>query len=134
MRDRRRGDAAEYERQRRRVDTADLGPLFAPALPEAPTVAPADHVTSRMAAERVLPIAGSLRLRVLRAIASCEGLTDAELERLPEFASYGFSTVRKRRSELFKARLVAGDGTRLGLTVWKLTPLGVQQLNATPLP
>ena len=39
-------------------------------------------------------------------------MTDDELERLPEFAGYGPSTIRKRRSELYQqqALRVCGEG------------------------
>jgi hypothetical protein len=102
----------------------DLGPLFAPTLPEAAPVAAVDHGTSRDAADRVLPITGALRRRILVLLIDAydEGMTDKELEDLPEMKRYGFSTVRKRRSELFKAGLLKAAGSRGGLTVWVALP------------
>lgn len=47
-------------------------------------------------------------------------MTDGELEKLPEFSHYGPSTVRKRRSELFKAERIVDTGARRnGMTVWR---------------
>ena len=43
-----------------------------------------------------------LHTRVLDAFDEHKRLTDEQLEHLPEFASYGPSTIRKRRSELYQ--------------------------------
>jgi hypothetical protein len=121
-----RQDLAEEQiaRSRRMPSDDDLGPLFAPTLPEAAPVAAVDHGTSRDAADRVLPITGALRRRILVLLIDAydEGMTDKELEDLPEMKRYGFSTVRKRRSELFKAGLLKAAGSRGGLTVWVALP------------
>lgn len=110
----RRGDAAE-DMCRRAVD---LGPLFdAPPVPSMATHD--DYATSRAAADRVAPATGALRGRVLHAIKRQPGITDPELERLPEFADCGPSTVRKRRSELLKQGWLRAAGTRDGATCWE---------------
>jgi hypothetical protein len=115
-------DAAFYK-PRPKVDD-DLGPLFAPVIPEAPPVAVADHQTSREAADKVVAIAGALRQEVLSAVvrAGVEGLTDKELEALEQFAERRLapSTLRKRRSELFRSGFVRPRGIdrREGCTVW----------------
>jgi len=96
-------------------DTADL-PLFAPP----PMVRRGDHDTSHEAAARVLPKLTALHQAVLAALdaAGARGLTDRELEQLPQFAHYGPSTIRKRRSELYQGGILTHRGTRDGLMVW----------------
>jgi hypothetical protein len=94
---------------------ADL-PLF--ALP--PAVRRDDPATSREAAARIRPQVRALHRAVWDAIETTGpvGLTDRELEILPQFAQYGPSTVRKRRSELYQLGHLAAAGTRDRLTVW----------------
>ena len=79
-----------------------------------------DRETAVLAAETVLPKLNRLRTRVLALIAEAgpDGLTDKELEQLPEFARYAYSTVRKRRTELFQAGYLVEAGVRDRLTVW----------------
>lgn len=83
-----------------------------------------DGATSKSAADRIKPILTPLRHAVLMAICQAgeDGLTDRELERLPQFADRGPSTVRKRRSELFQLGLVREAGARNRLTIWVSTP------------
>lgn len=79
-----------------------------------------DRETAVLAAETVLPKLNRLRTRVLALIAEAgpDGLTDKELEQLPEFATYAYSTVRKRRTELYQAGYLVEAGVRDRLTVW----------------
>lgn len=83
-----------------------------------------DGATSKSAADRIKPVLTPLRFAVLMAIREAGefGLTDRELEQLPQFADRGPSTVRKRRSELFQMGLVQQAGARNRLTVWITTP------------
>jgi hypothetical protein len=62
----------------------------------------------------------ALHQAVLAALdaAGARGLTDRELEQLPQFAHYGPSTIRKRRSELYQGGILTHRGTRDGLMVW----------------
>lgn len=101
-------------------DTLDL--FATPAPPAAHT---ADHATSRAAAESLAPeFLKGLRVEVYRAFveAAPEGLTDVELEALPQFKDrgYGASTLRKRRSELYKQGYLEERGRRDGCAVWRL--------------
>ena len=123
-----RGDLVEHARASRQHGAEDFGPLFAPGVTEAPAVAVADHATSRDAAEKVAAFAGGLRRRVVELIAAAgpTGMTDLELEALPEFAQYGASPVRKRRSEAKAAGYLQPQGARGGATIWVRT--------ARPLP
>lgn len=100
-------------------DTADL-PLFAAG----PMVRTGDHDTSRTAAASVAPKVSALHFQVLQALAAAgpEGLNDRQLEQLPQFAHYGPSTIRKRRSELYQLGYVTHRGTRDGLMVWVRQP------------
>lgn len=78
-----------------------------------------DPHTSKDAAQIIHPISGKLRARVLQVfVEHPDGLTDRELERMPAFAMYGPSTVRKRRSELLQLGHLQAAGTRHGLTIW----------------
>lgn len=81
-----------------------------------------DHATAVAAAHRIRPIGKTLRAQVFDAIAQAgeRGLTDLELEQLPSFRAYGFSTVRKRRSELYKQGRLVKAGERGGASVWVL--------------
>lgn len=93
-------------------------PLFTPP-PVPPGHRRGDPGTSKAAAQKITQVAGTLRARVLQVLqAHRDGLTDRELERREEFAGYGPSTVRKRRSELYQMGFLRSNGTRDGLTVW----------------
>lgn len=102
---------------------ADL-PLFSdpePApLARSPMHRARDPQTSRDAADAVLPKVSTLHEQVLSALAAAgdTGLNDRQLEQLPQFARYGPSTIRKRRSELYQLGYVTHRGTRDGLMVW----------------
>ena len=94
---------------------ADL-PLFTPP----PMTRKADVDTSREAAARILPKVNALHEQVLAAIdaAGPAGLTDRGLEQLPQFARYGPSNIRKRRSELFQLGHLTQQSSRHGRMVW----------------
>lgn len=78
-----------------------------------------DHVTSINAAHGVNEIKTKLQARVLELL-SIRHMTDGELETLPEFSDYRYSTVRKRRSELLEKKLVEWTGERRnGQKVWR---------------
>ena len=106
---------------------ADL-PLFAGAesasVDRPPMHRAADPLTSRAAAAGILPKVNTLHEQVLSALAAAgaDGLNDRQLEQLPQFAKYGPSTIRKRRSELYQLGYVTHRGTRDGLMVWVRVP------------
>lgn len=88
-----------------------------------------DHATSEAAAERVREHLSELEQAVLAAItdAGPDGLTDREMEVLPQFGHLAPSTARRRRTTLLYSNpprvraLRTADGkivTRNGLTVW----------------
>lgn len=93
-------------------------PLFAAP----PLTATADHASSEAAADRIAPHVTQLRAEILAVVqaAGDHGITDKELEQLPQFASLAPSSARKRRSELLKLGLVQPRGLdrRDGCTVW----------------
>ena len=66
--------------------------------------------TSAAAAEQIKAKLGQLQRRVLQAYREHHRLSARQAERLPEFARYGFSTIRKRISELAAAGLIVEDG------------------------
>lgn len=119
-----RGDEVEYARQASRSRAAHddgFGPLFdAPSTP-LPLATHDDYQTSMDAADRIAPITGALRLRILAIIRAHPGITDPELERRPEFAGekWGFSTIRKRRSELLTLGAIRAAGKRENATCWE---------------
>ena len=85
----------------------------------------ADPLTSRRAAERIAPKRTALHTRVLAAFATHGPMTDETLERLPDFAAYGPSTIRKRRSELYQQGAVqaAGEATNSRghrMVIWRV--------------
>jgi hypothetical protein len=106
---------------------ADL-PLFSGAesapVERPPMARRRDPETSHQAAAAVLPKVHSLHEQVLSALAAAgpDGLNDRQLEQLPQFAKYGPSTIRKRRSELYQLGYVTHNGTRDGLMVWVRVP------------
>lgn len=59
-----------------------------------------DAETAVMAAEKLLPRLGDLQQQVLDAFRERGPMTDGECERLPRFARCGYSTIRKRCTEL----------------------------------
>lgn len=80
-----------------------------------------DHATSIAADKAIERKATKLHGRIIDAF-RVRNMTDKELERLPEFADYGFSTIRKRRSELYQMGRLDETGTvREGCKEWRLT-------------
>lgn len=78
-----------------------------------------DHETSIAAAQSVLPCRRILQQQILTALLVRGPMTDGELEKLPQFASYGPSTVRKRRSELYQdGRVIPTGKRRDGMKEW----------------
>lgn len=75
-----------------------------------PMVRTGDPSTSAAAAEQIKAKLGQLQRRVLQAYREHHRLSARQAERLPEFARYGFSTIRKRISELAAAGLIVEDG------------------------
>lgn len=92
---------------------ADELPLFAAARSS-------DPETSHEAADRVTEKLSKLQQRVLTAFAAFgkTGATARDVEQLPIFADCGFSTVRKRVSELADAGRLEAKGKRDGMTVY----------------
>src|SRR5215467_2455620 len=70
-----------------------------------------DHTTSIDAAYGVNEFKTKLQNRVYEILCG-RAMTDGELETLPEFSDYRYSTVRKRRSELFQKNMVGWTGDR----------------------
>lgn len=113
----RRTHAHADEGWRPRRPAVDDLPLFETPATTSPTGTHArlhDAPTARAAAERVTRDAGKLRAlqaRVLEAVRELGPIDGATLERLPRFAELGFSTVRKRLSELAQAGRVRAYDT-----------------------
>lgn len=96
------------------TDTADLFTLADQRMIRLPS-----HETSVEAARAVLPCRTVLQQQILSALLANGPMTDGELETLPQFASYGPSTVRKRRSELYQdGRVVETGEKRNRMMVW----------------
>ena len=95
----------------------DWGPLF--EAPEIRTMAHrGDPVESRQAAADIQDHLPELQAKVWAAFREHGPLTAKEAEALPEFAAYGFSTVRKRTSELrARGKLVPTGEARDGCAV-----------------
>jgi len=91
-----------------------------------------DPQTSVDAAKKILPRISNLQFRVYEALLrhffrTGKGMTDKELEKLPEFKDCGYSTVRKRRTDLMHKGYVVDSGEkRDGLTVWE--PIAMDHL------
>lgn len=89
----------------------------------------ADCETSVMAAERILSKLSELQRAVLRALRrehqrTANGMTDRELESLPEFSQRAPSTIRRRRTDLVKKGLARHTGAmRDRMRVWTPVPL-----------
>ena len=72
-----------------------------------------DPFTCITAADTIQKKASDLHAAITEAIAkNGHGMTDQELEDLPQFARYAYSSVRKRRTELFQAGLLVVVGSR----------------------
>src|SRR5262245_13356519 len=83
--------------------------------------------TEVAAAEFIARKRTELHDRCLRAFRKFGPMTDAELETLDEFATYGPSTIRKRRSELYQYGVLEICGERRNdrgrpMKVWQITP------------
>jgi hypothetical protein len=93
----------------RNVAPVDFG-LFAPQAPikfaqDGPLksmVRRGDHATSRAAAVAVEPRLSELQAEIMAALRHHGAMTDEEIERLSCFSMYAPSTVRKRRTDLYK--------------------------------
>ena len=70
--------------------------------------------------DSIRPKRNALQFAVLAAILRAGTITDGELERLPEFAKYAPSTIRKRRSELYQLGDVVKRGTDGRMTLWSV--------------
>lgn len=80
-----------------------------------------DPQTSQDAARRVAGHVSLLQAEVLQAFKEFGPMTAGECEKLARFDHCGFSTIRKRCSELAKAgHLVATGERRDGMTVWRI--------------
>lgn len=95
-------------------------------LPGLPAVRRDDHITSLAASRQLAGHVSALQAQVLAAFERLGGLTDAELEDLPEFAGFGPSTIRKRRSELYYAKRLCTAGIRANdrgydMLIWRIT-------------
>lgn len=83
-------------------------------------------IASQRAAVDVLPKLSKLERRIMELLATVgpqmqpEGLTDRELETMREFARYGPSTVRRRRTTLFQQGRLVENGVRDKLTIWRV--------------
>ena len=79
-----------------------------------------DHQTSIEAARRVSAKLSELQRQVLQAFRDLGPMTDGQLEELPIFDDQGPSTIRKRRSELYRAGLLvkAGRDAERSMTIW----------------
>ncbi len=101
--------------------TDDL-PLFAPSPDLRGMVRNTDPVTSVRAAEKAAVKLNALRQRILELMreAGDVGMTDHELRHVPEFERYGYSTVSKRRTELYQAGYLEAIGERDGFTIWAI--------------
>lgn len=79
-----------------------------------------DHETSIAAAAAVKPFRTVLQAEIYGILCTDGPKTDGELEELPQFAVYGHSTVRKRRSELYQAGRIKDSGIKRGrFIVWE---------------
>lgn len=76
-----------------------------------PMARTSDPQTSHAAAEVIRPDLSELQSKVLAAFKRHGPMTARKAERLPEFADYGFSTIRKRISELHRAGHLKEHGT-----------------------
>ena len=79
-----------------------------------------DPETSHEAAQRITAKLSQLQARVIEAVAAYgeHGATAREIETLDAFADCGFSTCRKRLSELARAGRLGTNGKRDGMTVY----------------
>lgn len=110
-------------RNEAQMDMAFVAPVLATPTKEIRTmVRPTDRVESQRAAVDVLPHVSKLQRRLLEIFALEGAYTDGELESRKEFAHLKFSTIRKRRTELYQAGWLVDVGRREKMTLWGLTP------------
>lgn len=86
----------------------------------------ADHETSVQAAQVVKAGLSTLQGLVMAAFKRISSMTDGELEDLPEFRHFAYSTVRKRRTELYQKGLLFKTDERKtegrsNMAVWAVT-------------
>ena len=79
-----------------------------------------DRLESQYAAVRQLEGRTALQGRILLVLATEGPLTARELESRTEFRGYGFSTVRKRISELKQSGMVVQVGRKDRMAQWDL--------------
>lgn len=84
-----------------------------------------DHETSTAAAEKVVKFRNRLQESVLEAFRELGDMTDWTLENLDRFRTYGPSTIRKRRSELYQLGLLKAVGKQrrdngIPMTIWSI--------------
>ena len=95
-------------------------PLFSPMARNT------DPATSHQSAAVVQPELGKIQKLVLEAFQDCGPMTARTCERLNRFHEYGFSTIRKRISELAKGGLLIADGVdstrRAPATIYRAPP------------
>lgn len=80
-----------------------------------------DHDTSIDAANQVAKCKTERQAEVLAAFTTHGAMTDGEMEKLPQFATWKASTARKRRGELCEAGKIVETGERrAGMKVWRI--------------
>lgn len=98
---------------------ADAGGLFAELMAGPPLASRHDRDASKDAAELIVPDLSELQARVMAAFRHHGQMTARQAEELPEFATLGFSTVRKRICELAKLGQLVGCGKQERMTVYR---------------
>ncbi len=90
-----------------------------------PLARDSDPMTSRKAAAVIAGELGKIQRLVLDVYRARGQMTAREAERLDEFADYGFSTIRKRISELYHG----GYLKRVGVDKTKRSPATIYAVN-----
>lgn len=91
------------------------------------TIRERDSETSLSAALALMPRLSLMQAAVVAAFDKHGPMTDEQLEQLPEFREYKYSTARKRRTELVTKGLLASCGKAMNesgsakMTLWDLT-------------
>ena len=111
-RDRLQREGLDPGKPSRTPDAGDLLPF------EAPLARATDPATSHQAAEAIAGDLSKLQALVLEAFHRYGEMTARRAERLPEFEAYGFSTIRKRVSELHRAGRLLAVGTERRATIY----------------
>lgn len=107
----------------------DPAPYTLPALDVRGMVHTDDPYTSVEAAESVVLHLSELQNQVTAAFREHGTLSDDRLERLPQFAGYAYSTVRKRRTELCQLGILVAVGDEINsrgrkMLVWAIRNVG----------